>query len=233
MAKNDFVFFWGGTFSQWAPSNFVIDGILYTTAEQYMMAKKAALFNDTKAQLAIMSTKDPREQKAIGRKVIGFEKDTWEAVCRQYVYEANYAKFTQNLKMKAELLATHKEIVEASPEDKIWGIGLHENDPKAWDKETWQGTNWLGEAIMQVRTRLYKELRLELSEDLRLGNIHYDTPITREVYLILEELDIERGGEVTQYLNSITPRLTICPNCGVDDFTHMQDCEMDRFNQKD
>jgi ribA/ribD-fused uncharacterized protein len=155
MAKEDFVFFWGGTFSQWAPSNFVIDGIKYVTAEQYMMAKKALVFKDQEAYDQIMASKHPREQKAIGRRVKNFNADVWSVISREVVYQANYAKFTQNPEMREELMATGGlEIVEASPEDKIWGIGLHETDPRAWDKSTWEGTNWLGEAIMKVREQL-------------------------------------------------------------------------------
>jgi adenine phosphoribosyltransferase len=120
-----------------------------------MMAKKAMLFNDVESYNMIMYADNPRDQKAFGRRVKGFDKDKWEAVCREYVYEGNYAKFTQNPKMCEELLSSgNLEIVEASPEDKIWGIGLHESDPRVHDKSQWQGTNWLGEAIMRVRTEL-------------------------------------------------------------------------------
>lgn len=152
------ILFWGGTFSQWFPSDFIIDGIKYVTAEQYMMARKAKLFGDNDAYCEIMKSKEPAYQKQIGRQVKGFEKNEWESICRQIVYDGNYAKFTQNPVMKEELMATgDMEIVEASPHDKIWGIGLHETDPRAWDKSTWKGTNWLGEAIMQVRETLKKE----------------------------------------------------------------------------
>jgi ribA/ribD-fused uncharacterized protein len=157
--KDKFVFFWGGTFSQWATSKFEIDGVEYNCCEQYMMAKKALVFNDFDACREIMLEKQPALQKAIGRKVRGFNVSKWEPVCRKIVYDANMAKFTQNPKMLEELLATEgREIVEASPEDKIWGIGLHETNPLAWDKETWQGLNLLGEAIMKVRDTITKEL---------------------------------------------------------------------------
>jgi ribA/ribD-fused uncharacterized protein len=158
MVKNNMILFWGGTFSQWFPSDFIIDGIKYVTAEQYMMARKAKLFGDNDAYCEIMKSKEPAYQKQIGRQVKGFKKNEWESICRQIVYDGNYAKFTQNPVMKEELMATgDMEIVEASPHDKIWGIGLHETDPRAWDKSTWKGTNWLGEAIMQVRETLKKE----------------------------------------------------------------------------
>ncbi len=99
-----------------------------------------------------------REQKSLGRKVRGFDKYKWEQVCRDYVYEGNYAKFTQNQDLKDELLTYgDREIVEASPEDAIWGIGMHERHPDILDKSKWQGTNWLGEAIMRVRETLKEE----------------------------------------------------------------------------
>lgn len=150
--KSDFVFFWGGTFSQWQPSFFQIDGVEYNCCEQYMMAKKALLFNDFETLAHIMASDQPDDQKALGRKVKGFNVEIWVKYCRKFVYDGNYAKFTQNPKMREELMGTMgKEIVEASPEDPIWGIGLRGNDERAWKKETWLGTNWLGEAIMQVR----------------------------------------------------------------------------------
>jgi ribA/ribD-fused uncharacterized protein len=158
MAKEDFVLFWGGTYSQWCPSPFTIDGKEYTCCEQYMMGKKALTFKDMEAYEEIMATKSPRDQKAIGRRVKNFNAEVWSVISREVVYQANYAKFTQNPEMREELMATGDlEIVEASPEDKIWGIGLHETDPRAWDKSTWQGTNWLGEAIMRVRETLRNE----------------------------------------------------------------------------
>ena len=157
--KDLFVFFWGGTFSQWCPSKFEIDGVEYNCCEQYMMAKKALVFNDFDACREIMLEKNPALQKAIGRKVRGFNVEKWESVCQKIVYDANLAKFTQNPKMFEELLSTGtREIVEASPEDKIWGIGLHETNSLAWDKETWQGRNLLGIAIMKVRATLLESL---------------------------------------------------------------------------
>lgn len=162
MVTDKYIFFWGGTFSQWCPSPFELNGIKYNCCEQYMMAHKAVMFNDFEAYKAIMASTSPREQKAIGRKVKNFDKDTWDSVCREIVFDANFAKFTQNPKMMVELIETgDKEIVEASPEDKIWGIGLHESDSRCLDKSQWQGTNWLGEAIMQVRERL-KTIKIEM-----------------------------------------------------------------------
>ena len=152
MKKENFIFFYGGIYSQWYPSNFVIDGVEYNCAEQYMMAKKALCFQDYDSLAKIMNSTNPAEQKAVGRLVKNFKPELWANVSRKIVFDANYAKFTQNQILKDQLLATgSKELVEASPTDRIWGIGLAESNPLAWNKETWNGTNWLGEEIMNVR----------------------------------------------------------------------------------
>lgn len=153
--KEKFTFFWAGPFSQWAESPFKIDGVAFNTAEQYMMYKKALLFNDFKQAEKIMETSSPRNQKQLGREVIGFDKDKWNRYCKQFVYEGNYAKFTQNPKMLVELLATvGTTLVEASPKDNIWGIGLAEEDKKSLSRDTWEGTNWLGEILTEVRDEI-------------------------------------------------------------------------------
>lgn len=159
MAKDDFVFFWSGPFSQWAESPFIIDGTRYNCAEQYMMAAKAKMFGDAEALRLIMESDDPRFQKATGRKVKGFDQERWEMIARSIVFDGNYAKFIQNPWLYKELLATgEKTIVEASPFDKIWGIGLAEDDPRAWDKSTWLGKNWLGYILMDVRISLRADI---------------------------------------------------------------------------
>lgn len=155
--KEEFAFFWGGTMSQWARSKFVIDGVEFNTCEQYMMYKKALMFHDYDIAKQIMESEHPREQKALGRKVDNFNKEHWEKYCRDIVYDGNMAKFSQNPDMLDELMFTvGKTIVEASPKDAIWGIGLAADDPLAQGRETWKGTNWLGEAIERVREELKK-----------------------------------------------------------------------------
>lgn len=152
--KEQFEFFYGGPFSQWYSSEFELDGVIYYTAEQYMMAMKADYFGDTKIKEKIMATKNPSEQKALGRQVSKFDREAWDAVSRGYVYKANLAKFSAP-DLKDYLLNTgDKELVEASPYDCIWGIGLAENNPNRFDKAKWRGTNWLGEVLMQVRETL-------------------------------------------------------------------------------
>ena len=153
-----YIFFYGGVFSQWYSCDIIIDNIKYCTGEQYMMACKARLFDDIASEVDIMRNSDPSKQKKIGRKVKNFDKNKWEEIARDVVYKANYAKFTQNKDCYDELMRSgDKIIVEASPYDCIWGVGLRASDPKILDEKNWRGTNWLGEAIMRVRDRIEQE----------------------------------------------------------------------------
>jgi len=150
-----FVLFLRGWLSQWFKRPFTIDGITYNCCEQYMMAEKAAVFGDADLHGQILAAISPREQKELGRKVHGFDEQIWKRVCRGIVYHGNMAKFSQNADLAEQLLATSpRMLVEANPRDGIWGIGLTQDDPNALDPAQWQGTNWLGIALMQVRQNL-------------------------------------------------------------------------------
>lgn len=164
-----FTFFYGGYASQWAASKFIIDDVEYNCAEQYMMAQKAILFGDNDALDIIMGTDNPKIQKATGRLVKNFNQTVWEQNAKLFVYRANFAKFTQNQDFLEWLLSTDgTTLVEASPWDAIWGIGLDANDPLAKNRSTWQGTNWLGEIITQVR-RDIMTLRKSMAPKTRQG----------------------------------------------------------------
>lgn len=151
---NNFHFFYGGPFSQWYPCQFVIDGEIYNCAEQYMMAMKATIFGDFESLDKIMEANHPAVQKRIGRGVKNFRPDVWNKLAKALVYRANIAKFSEPILKKFILSTGDTELVEASPTDKIWGIGLPEGHPDTLDKTKWQGTNWLGEVLMQVRETL-------------------------------------------------------------------------------
>jgi len=143
-------------FSNWHPCQFKDDeGNEYNCSEQYMMAQKAKMFCDQEILELIMEAKHPRDQKSLGRKVRGFNSDAWTANAKQLVYDGCYLKFTQNPSLLKTLLETKGTLlVEASPYDKIWGIGLGEDDPRIHDPKNWQGTNWLGEVLTKLRDDL-------------------------------------------------------------------------------
>lgn len=138
--------------SQWYPCKFKVDDITYTSAEQYMMAEKAKLFKDEEIRTEILNTSDPRKCKSLGRKVKHFDKDVWNKNKIRIVNKGNKEKFMQNDALKQFLISTgDKVLVEASPTDRIWGIGLGKNNPDALDPTKWRGKNLLGFALMNVR----------------------------------------------------------------------------------
>ena len=160
----EFVFFWKPgdierepecCFGQWQYSEFTEDEQSYTCTEQYMMASKARVFSDEETEEAIMEASDPKQMKALGRKVRNFDAETWDRVKYSIVLAGNYYKFTQNQKMMDILLATgDKVLVEASPLDTIWGIGYSKSNPAASDAASWRGLNLLGFALMEVRDEI-------------------------------------------------------------------------------
>lgn len=141
--------------SQWYPCQFEADGVTYTSAEQYMMAEKARLFGDEEIRAEILNTSDPRKCKALGRKVRNFDKAVWNKEKEHIVRKGNTKKFLQNSALRSFLLSTgDKVLVEASPTDRVWGIGLGKNNPDALDPQKWRGQNLLGFILMAVRNEM-------------------------------------------------------------------------------
>lgn len=157
--SESFHFFWSGPFSQWHPSVFIIDDVTYNCAEQYMMAEKARLFGDGDRERLIMSNGSPDVQKRLGRQVVGFDDAIWKQHAQAIVKRGNLAKFGQNQDLLDVLMATGKKtLVEASPHDRLWGIGLRSSDPRAQKRSTWLGKNWLGQVLTEVRDELRQQL---------------------------------------------------------------------------
>jgi len=160
-----YIYFWGHTskspavtktcFSQWFPSPFQERGSRFLTAEHYMMYQKAKLFDDSDAMSQVLKSVDPGKAKAIGRTVRGFDQAVWEQHRMGIAVSGNVAKFSSNSEMKKFLIGTGDRIlVEASPVDRIWGIGLDEKNPLSADPSKWRGDNLLGFALMETRELL-------------------------------------------------------------------------------
>ncbi|MEE2041522.1 NADAR family protein [Nocardiopsis sp. CT-R113] len=141
--------------SQWWAAGFTVDGVAYRTAEHYMMAGKARLFGDAEAESRIIAAAHPRDAKVIGREVRGFDQEAWEAARFGIVVDGSVAKFGQNEDLGTYLLGTASRVlVEASPRDRVWGIGLGADHDHAEQPAHWRGLNLLGFALMEARSRL-------------------------------------------------------------------------------
>ena len=144
-----------GYLSNWYLSDFSIDGIKFSSMEQYMMYKKAVCFGDKDMANKILATDDVAEIKAFGRLVANYNESYWNGVRQIVVFEGLTAKFSQNEGLKAKLKATDNSILaECAVKDRIWGIGLSMNNPDRLQIDKWKGQNLLGYALMMVRERL-------------------------------------------------------------------------------
>ena len=143
--------------SQWWPAPFMVDEATYATAEHFMMAEKARLFGDEPARVRIIQAAHPRTAKQLGRTVRGFDERRWNEARFGIVVRGNRAKFEQNPQLREFLVSTRNRVlVEASPVDRVWGIGLAADDPRAESPEQWRGLNLLGFALMEVRQQLQR-----------------------------------------------------------------------------
>ncbi|MFE4171971.1 NADAR family protein [Streptomyces sp. NPDC056909] len=164
--KIKYLHFWGHTpradgtlgascLSQWWPSPFTVGGVEYATAEHWMMAGKARLFGDEQAERAAVGAANPALAKKAGRLVRAFDEAVWQRERFGIVVAGSVHKFGQDAGLRAFLLGTGERIlVEASPMDRIWGIGLASDDERAQDPGRWRGLNLLGFALMEARERL-------------------------------------------------------------------------------
>ncbi|MGC9408427.1 NADAR family protein [Streptomyces sp. DZ1-3] len=165
-ARVEYLCFWGhrplpggrtgpNCLSQWWPSPFTVAGVEYATAEHWMMAGKARLFEDAEAERRVLAAGHPAEAKKAGRLVRGFDEAVWERERFRIVVEGSVHKFASDPALRAYLLGTGERVlVEASPVDRVWGIGLAADDAAATDPERWRGANLLGFALMGARERL-------------------------------------------------------------------------------
>lgn len=159
-------------FSQWYHSPFVVDSINYKTAAHWMMAHKAGLFGDHETFHKILMAETSGEVKELGRQVRGFDEMKWNEKKFELVKTGNIHKFNQHKKLKDFLIGTGESvIVEASPTDTVWGIGLNQEVPTIENPYSWPGENRLGFALMEARDFLRgvgNVIPIELSRQPRL-----------------------------------------------------------------
>ena len=153
------VYFWGDpTLSNWGPAPFEYKGYSFHNSEQAFMWEKADFFGDTEIALKILETSNPKVAKDLGRQVKGYNEEEWSKVRYRKMLEVCLAKFSQNEDQKETLLSTgERTLVEASPHDRVWGIGWHWTDPEILHESNWKGQNLLGKALMEVRNTLKRE----------------------------------------------------------------------------
>ena len=170
---NGMTFFWGreDALSNFFKRDFMVGGLKFNCNEQYIMWSKAVLFGDNAQARAVRQLTEPLDQRNAGRKVIGYSDDIWFANRTRIAVEGALAKFGQNKDLGDILLGTEgTALVEASPSDKIWGVGLGVDDPRILDRSKWRGQNLMGDVAELARAHLGAERRMRMwQEQLRLA----------------------------------------------------------------
>ena len=149
------VYFWDGWLSNFHSCEIVRDNIKFSSSEQLFMYLKALEFEDYETAELIQKSTTPKGAKKLGRLIKNFNSERWDYIKEDIMQEVLLLKFSQNVVLKNRLLITEeKELVEASPFDTIWGVGLREDDPLILNESNWKGKNLLGECLMEIRLQL-------------------------------------------------------------------------------
>ena len=144
-----------GYLSNWYPASFTLDGITFSSTEQYIMYRKCQIFGDSASAAAILATDDPARQQAIGKKASGFNATLWDGLKQVIAFRGLMAKFSQNEDLKKQLFATGDAyLVECAHSDVIWACGIRVNEKERFDISKWRGQNLLGFTLMEVRAAL-------------------------------------------------------------------------------
>jgi ribA/ribD-fused uncharacterized protein len=158
-------------FSNHYQCQFIVDNVQYTTSEQYYAVQKARFHGCHDVAENIMKMTHPGAMKsaANGRNLPGFNSEKWRQVAGKIMAIGCYQKFSQNYKLREILLDTgHRELVEASPFDRVWGIGIAMDNPHIRDRRLWRGDNLLGTILSKLREKLRTE---SASKQARRGQI--------------------------------------------------------------
>lgn len=172
MAAYTFFYRTASPFSNFHACQFQVHGVTFTSSEQLFMYCKARYFNDIDIANKILNVDTPKTVKALGRKVVGFNGTQWDKIKYDLMCIACYHKFSQNDKLKKSLMETKDTaLVEASPTDCIWGIGMDVKHPDIENPQKWRGQNLLGKALDHVRNVLMdSSIELAPKETLDMFN---------------------------------------------------------------
>lgn len=159
-----YVFFYGGPFSNWYPCEYEYMGQKFNCSEQHLMAGKAIIFNDMETYFKILTEKNPREQKALGRSVANYDETVWEKYREGVMTTALYEKFYQNKDLQKILLDTDQKIIVEYGTDRVWGCGLFLDHKNILFRDRWPGMNLLGKSLMGIRNFLLQESISQLED---------------------------------------------------------------------
>ena len=147
----------GGFLSNWFLSDYDLDGMTFSSAEQYIMYRKCLLFGDKDSAFAVMAAADPAEQQQIARNIKNYSEPVWNGFRQVVAMRALLAKFQQNNTLRESLLQTDDAwLVECAKSDTIWACGCPLYDPGRKDISLWKGENLLGFTLMEVREIIRK-----------------------------------------------------------------------------
>lgn len=177
-----------GYLSNWYLSEFTVDGIKFSSMEQYMMYEKALLFQDQEAAEKILQTDNVADIKALGRSVQHFDDKIWIKVREEIVYKGVREKFRQNPELAEKLERTGEEIIaECAVKDRIWGIGLSMEDENRLCIDKWRGQNLLGRILMRVR----EDIRNQNKVTQAFQNIEKAFSVSAEAASFLTESELQ------------------------------------------
>lgn len=214
----DFLFFWGHLnrygneigkhcLSQWYDSPFTVNGVLYKTAEHWMMYRKAMQFDDFQSAKKVLNTETPKDAKYIGRNIRSYDNDVWYLPSYEMVRLGNIHKFNQHPQLLEYLLQQkNKVLVEASPYDNKWGVALNANDRAIYDVEQWQGTNFLGFVLMEVRDFFYEFGTFDYLKDYLLRPSDYFKRSNMQDSFWLKQEAKDYKDKFEEYYNSLSQR---------------------------
>lgn len=144
-----------GFLSNWYPSTFELDGLTFSSVEQYIMYKKCMQFGDREAANAVMATHSPAKQQAIARKAKGYNDVVWKGLRQPVAMRGLFEKFKQSPNLLEQLLETRDSyLVECAVSDRSWACGISLYDDARFNLANWKGSNILGFALMEVREML-------------------------------------------------------------------------------